>query len=197
MLGLAATRNMSRRISARLIWMIVAGVSLGMPVFAESVPFPVQLYGKSVVVRWENVRLNRFEGSDTVVHADFKSELTVYVSDKGRAFTKYRAIGRGNRSGEAVQSPVDSSNSFGGSFVLHFEKGDLMVDTKLMSGARRVAITFARDYASCGATVIFGKEAGQPMRARDNISGRKFEVISDKHTTPTCSMISGNVFAQP
>ena len=72
-----------------------------------------------------------------------------------------------------------------------------MVDTKLMSGARRVAIIFARDYASCSAAVIFGKDGGKPIRARDNISGKKFEVISDKHTTPTCSTISGNVFALP
>jgi hypothetical protein len=162
---------------------------------AEGAPLPEPLFGKSVIVRWSNDRLNRFEGGRTA-HVVFTSELAVYISTTGRAFTRYLVVSgkRGDRSGQALQSPVDSATSAGGSLVVRFEGGTLLVDTKLISGARRVAISFDSGYGRCSATVSFGREGGAPIRATDLISGKRFEVISTRTSVPVCSIRSGNVF---
>jgi hypothetical protein len=171
----------------------VCGLLL-LPAAASATTLSEQLFDKSIIIHWTNDRVNRFEGG-RIVRLVFDSELTVYVTKSGQAFTRYRVTSgrRGQRSGEAVQRPTDSTTSAGGSLVVHVEGGALLVDTKLMSGARRVAITFDSEYAKCSATVTFGREGGAPIRAKDLISGKRFEVISTRTSSPVCSVKPGNV----
>ena len=49
---------------------------------------PAQLYGKSVVVSWTENRMQTTERSAAPVSKTAQGRLSVYVSDKGRAFSK-------------------------------------------------------------------------------------------------------------
>jgi hypothetical protein len=137
-------------------------------------------------------RRNRFRS--------FSSSLRIYISSAGRAFTKEGVVVTGGGRGggpaaESVQAPDDARNSRGGNHIVHFEGGALLVDNPLIAGARRISITFDAAYTSCKANVTWGREGGAgPIRQRSWINGRRFEVVSIQTSTPTCSVVSGNVF---
>jgi hypothetical protein len=187
---------------------IVVGALLSLPGIAESAPFPEPLLGKSVTVNWITNRQQKFEGSDEIVLRVLSSSLNVYISTTGRAFSKELVAvtgggggrrraggGRGGGSFESDQAPDDNRNSTGGNRIVHFEGGALLVDSPFIAGARRISITFDAGYGSCGARVIFGREGGTgPIHQRSVLSGRRFEVASIQTSTPSCSIMSGNVF---
>ncbi len=174
--------------------------------------FPAPLLGKSVVVTWTTDRQQVFEGESTPVYRQNNYQLSVYISSIGRAFNKMHVNssggghgrgggghGRGRygfgNTGDSEQGPGDRQSSTGGSRVVHFEGGALLVESQMISGALRVAVNFDAGYGSCTARVIFGKENGvQPMRARSMISGRRFEVVSLQNSAPNCAVSAGNVF---
>jgi len=198
-------------ISKALNAIFAAVLSLA-PGLAEAAPFPPPLLGKSVTISWTTTRQQRFEGSDDIAFRAFSNTLNIYISSAGRAFSKERVVlagggggrrgggfggggGRFGRTAESEQAPGDSRSSTGGNRVVHFEGGALLVDNPLIAGARRVAITFDAGYGSCNARVIFGREGGTgPIRQRSMLSGRRFEVVSVQTSTPSCSVMSGNVF---
>jgi len=190
---------------------IVFGVLLSWPNIGETAPFPAPLLGKSVIVSWVTNRQQKFEGTDEVAFRSRGSTLSIYISTAGRAFSKELVVrpgggggrggGRGGRGGgagpttESTQAPDESRNSTGGTRVVHFERGALLVDNPLIAGARRVSITFDAAYNSCNARVIFGREGGTgPIRQRSILSGRRFEVISVQTSAPSCAVRPGNVF---
>jgi hypothetical protein len=77
------------------------------------------------------------------------------------------------------------------------EGGALVVDRKMIEGARRISITFDAGYGSCTARVIWGREGGTgALRGRNPITGRRYEIVSVDSGTPSCSIASGNVFGE-
>ncbi len=181
---------------------------LSAPTSVEAAVFPAPLLGNSVIVSWTGSMQMVFAGSDQVVSRNGSAELSVYISTAGRAFSKMfrtssgggggpgggrRGGGRGVRTMESEQGPGDRTTSMGGSRVVHFEGGALLVENRMISGARRIAITFDSGYGSCSARLIFGKEGGAALRARA-FNGRPYEVVSLQTSTPTCSIKPGNVF---
>ncbi|HMA72554.1 MAG TPA: hypothetical protein VKP67_13860 [Xanthobacteraceae bacterium] len=186
------------------------GTLLSWPNIGETAPFPAPLLGKSVIVSWITNRQQKFEGTDEVAFRSRGSTLSIYISTAGRAFSTemvVRPAGGGGRGGgrgrgggagpttESTQAPDESRNSTGGTRVVHFDGGALLVDNPLIAGARRVSITFDAGYGSCNARVIFGREGGTgPIRQRSILSGRRFEVISVQTSAPSCAVRPGNVF---
>jgi hypothetical protein len=77
---------------------------------------------------------------------------------------------------------------------VRFEGGLLIVDTETSNrSARRITFRFASDYATCTANLIEGKQAGSgPIERIGMITGSSIYTL--QHTTPSCSMTSGNVF---
>jgi hypothetical protein len=183
------------RVSAFIAAMLIA------PTTVEGAAFPAQLLGKSIIVSWTSNRQQKFQGSDEIAARSWSEGLSIYISSAGRAFSKEQATGGGRRRGrsartsESDQAPDVSRNEWGGNRVVHFEEGALAVDSLLISGARRVIVTFDDGYDSCNARVIYGREGGiTPIRQRSVFSGRQFQVVSIQTSTSSCSIMSGNVF---
>jgi hypothetical protein len=184
---------------------IVIGGVLSAPGIAEAATFPVPLLGKTVTVNWTASRQQKFEGTNEVVFRAVSTSMQVYISTAGRAFTKesISSSGRGGRGGgggfgssfQGEQAPGDARSSVGRNDVVHMEGGALVVDRKMIEGARRISITFDAGYGSCTARVIMGREGGTgALRGRNPINGRRFEILSVDNGTPSCSVASGIVF---
>jgi hypothetical protein len=186
---------------------ILIGGVLSAPGMAEAATFPAPLLGKSVTVNWTASRQQKFEGMNEVVFRSVSTSMQVYISTAGRAFTKESIYssggGRGGRSGgrgfgssfQGEQGPGDARSSVGRNDVVHMEGGALVLDRKMIEGARRISITFDAGYGSCTARVIMGREGGTgALWGRNPINGRRFEIVSVDNGTPSCSVASGNVF---
>jgi hypothetical protein len=155
---------------------------------------PAQLYGKSVVVSWTENRMQTTDTSPVPQARTASAQLSVYVSDKGRAFSRISVSvnsPRGTRSGhrDAVQGEASArSVSFGGnSMTVSAPRGD--------AGALRIAVSFDAGFSGCSAHVISGKSDGAAAtRMTSMATGRTHDVYSLKTSGESCSIQSGNVF---
>lgn len=155
---------------------------------------PAQLYGRSVVVSWTENRMQTTDISDTPVAKTASGQLLVYVSDKGRAFSRVSMSvdrRRGPRSGQrdAVQGEGSARNiSFrGNSMSATMPRGN--------AGALLVAVTFNSGFQGCSAHVVSGKTGGaQSTRITSMVTGRQYDFYSVKTSGESCSIQSGNVF---
>ena len=155
---------------------------------------PAQLYGKSVVVSWTENRMQTTDVSDTPVAKTASGQLSVYVSDKGRAFSRVSMSvdrRRGPRSGQrdAVQGEGSARNiRFGGnSMSATMPRGN--------AGAMMIAVTFDSGFQGCSAHVVTGKTGGaQSTRITSMVTGRQYDFYSVKTSGESCSIQNGNVF---
>jgi hypothetical protein len=155
---------------------------------------PAQLYGKSVIVSWTENRMQTTDVSPVPQSRTASAQLSVYVSDKGRAFSRISVSvdsRRGTRSGhrDAVQGEASArSVSFGGnSMTVSAPRGD--------AGAIRIAVTFDAGFSGCSARVISGKSDGATStRITSMATGRTHDVYSLRTGGESCSIQSGNVF---
>jgi hypothetical protein len=155
---------------------------------------PPQLYGKSVVVSWTETRLQTTDVSESPTSRTASARLAVYVSDKGRAFSRVSMTvdrRRGSRSGErdAVQGEGSArSVSFSGnSMTVAAPRGD--------AGAMMIAVTFDAGFSGCSAHVAIGKANGaQSSRFTSMVTGRQYTLFSAQASGESCSVQSGNVF---
>jgi hypothetical protein len=126
--------------------------------------------------------------------AGFSTQVSriIYVSSNGRLFMRHIAtsMAKGRRSRGGDFAP-DSGR--GGSFAF---QGNRLVGTMTWAaGARQITATFDPGFTSCTATVIDGRAEGGTIRRRAP-SGEMVEVTSVSNSAPSCSIQSGNAFAQ-
>ena len=126
--------------------------------------------------------------------AGFNTLVTriIYVSSNGRLFMRHIAtsMGKGRR---ARGGDFEPGGGRGGSFA--FQGNRLVGAVAFSAGARQITATFDPGFTSCTATVIDGRTAGGTIRRRGP-SGEMVEVTSVSNSTPSCSIQSGNAFAQ-
>jgi hypothetical protein len=122
------------------------------------------------------------------------SNLTVYISSAGRTFSRFtttRSKGRRARSSKTEthdQAPGEAPTS-GRTRVVHFQGRNLIVDSELESGVRRVTINI--EGHSCSARVAYAKLEGvQPLQ------GRRGTINSVDVSGVSCTIQAGNAFAQ-
>jgi len=121
-------------------------------------------------------------------------QLQVYVSDKGRAFTRVSmAVSNRNRTRSGNRDAVQGegtarSVSFGSnSMTMTAPRGN--------AGALMIAVKFDSSYQSCSAHVITGKTDGaQSTRVHSMVTGGMVDVYSVQTSGESCSIQSGNVF---
>lgn len=156
---------------------------------------PAQLYGKSVTVSWTENRMQTTDRSATPVSKTASARLSVYVSDKGRAFSRVSMTvergRRGNASGQrdAVQGEgsARSVNFSGNSMTVTAPRGD--------AGALMIRVTFDSGFQGCSAHVISGKSGGAGFtRVHSMITGGTYDMYSIQASGESCSIQSGNVF---
>ena len=155
---------------------------------------PAQLYGKSVIVSWTENRMQTTDRDAAPTAVTASGQLSVYVSDKGRAFSRVSmsvSRGRGTRSGQRDTVQGDGSAravSFSGnSMSASMPRGN--------AGAMMIAVTFDSGFQGCSAHVVSGKTGGaQSTRITSMITGREYDFYSVKTSGESCSIQSGNVF---
>ena len=155
---------------------------------------PAKLYGKSVIVGWTENRMQTTDVSPVPQPRSASGQLSVYISDKGRAFSRVSiAVNtpRGTRSGnrDAVQGEASArSVSFhGNAMTVTAPRGD--------AGALMIAVTFDSSYQGCSARVITGKSGGAGFtHIHSMVTGRTYDFYSVKTSGESCSIQGGNVF---
>jgi hypothetical protein len=155
---------------------------------------PSQLYGKSVVVSWTENRMQTTDYSDTPVPKTASGRLSVYISDKGRAFSRVsmsverrRRTQSGERDAVQGEGSARSVNFHGNSMTVSAPRGD--------AGAMMIAVTLDSGFQGCSAHVVTGKANGaQSTRVTSMITGRQYRFFSVQTSGESCSVQSGNVF---
>lgn len=169
--------------------------------FAGSAP-PKQLYGKSVTVAWTENRSQRFVGEQNFRPVGVSLQRSVYISTAGRVFartssTAGRRGGRGALSGAAEHVGASGTNYSGGASNVQFGGNSIIMSGGFTASARRVMINLDGSFESCTAQVITAKEVGAKVGVwRGIASGRMLEVESVSAGPASCSVKSGNVFAE-
>jgi hypothetical protein len=154
---------------------------------------PSQLYGRSVIVSWQEDRVQALAGDSQPRAVSASAELSVYISEAGRAFSRVSMTvsGRRTRSGsrDAVQGE-GSARSFG------FHGNTMNASMPRGSaGAMQVLVTFDSSFQSCSAHVIAGKAGGAGFtRVHSMVTGAEVDMYSIKTSGESCRLQSGNVF---
>jgi hypothetical protein len=167
--------------------------------YAGSTP-PKQLYGKSVIVSWTESRSQRAVGEQAFRPMSVNLQRSVYVSTAGRVFARTSAgatSGRRSVSGAAESVGTTGTNFSGGAHNVQFQGNSIIMTGGFTASARRVMINFDNSFESCTAQAITAKEVGAKIAVWRGIgSGRLLEVESVSAGPASCSVRSGNVFAE-
>ncbi len=177
-----------RRIPAQLsLALVLLGVAC--PCLAQNAPAPLR--GKSIVTAWTENRHTRFLSESTFRPVSRPQSLKIYVSNEGRTFER-RSEGDWKREGVgggAIGAGSSSSRFRGNTLVI--------VGETAVSGARNVLVTFDPSFSSCSVKVQIGYAPGQTsIKSKYPVDGRLVEWRLDSITGESCSIQSGNVFAQ-
>jgi len=156
---------------------------------------PSQLYGKSVVVSWTENRMQTTDRSATPESRTASARLSVYISDKGRAFSRIamtvergrRGMASGQRDAVQGEGSARSVNFSGNAMTVAAPRGD--------AGAMMIRVTFESGFSGCSAHVVTGKTGGAShTRIHSMISGGTYDFYSVQTSGESCSIQSGNVF---
>ena len=175
------------------LWFVIILCALTCgPARAAATRGPAQLYGKSVIVKWQETRVQRNEGASQFQSIGDDLELSLYVSSEGRVFSRltHNVNGKSGAS-EEVAGVAGSSNR-----VVSFNGASLTVIEPFVSGgARRIAVDFDAGFASCTANTMFGKKSGSEIGTYwSPIIKMNIEIQSATVLAASCSVRDGNVF---
>jgi hypothetical protein len=156
---------------------------------------PSQLYGKSVIVSWNEDRMQTTAMDAQPRAISATAQFSVYISDAGRPFSRFAVTvtglrGRtGSRTNDAVQGE-GSARSF------DFHGSTMSASTPRGSaGATQILVTFDSGFQSCSAHVVTGKASGaQSTRTTSIISGAEIQIFSVRSSGESCRVQTGNVF---
>lgn len=157
---------------------------------------PKELNGKSVVISWNETREQRFVGEEGTRNVTAVGEMTIYVSEAGRPFTRlrYSVVGRKGRLRTGKKDAV--SGEGGPPRAFSFRSRTMTLQTKRGNGgALQFTVEFDAGFQSCGATVVAGHAPGGPIRAKSMISGNRVEILKAEASGASCRVTSGNTFA--
>ncbi|SRR6266545_3277669 len=162
-------------------------VFLATPATAAGVPAAAM--NKTVTISFTATGSAKSADGQTKAFSTSVSRI-IYVSSAGRLFMRHVATsGRASRGGDFVP---DDPRSGRGSF--HFEGNRLTGVIPYSMGARQVTVSFDAGFSSCTASIIEGHTAGGVIR-RKGPNGVMYEITSATTSSPSCSIQSGNVFA--
>jgi hypothetical protein len=187
---LRANRRILRQLSYAVIPALVA-----LPMASSgTLAAPSQLYGKSVIVSWQEDRMQTTDRDAQPTSVTGSGQLSVYISEAGRPFSRVSMSvtnRRGTRSGnrDAVQGEGSSrSVSFNGNTMsASMPRGN--------AGAMQISVTFDSGFQGCSARVVTGKTGGaQSTRVTSMITGHQYEFYSVKTSGESCRVQGGNVF---
>ena len=156
---------------------------------------PAQLYGKSVTVSWSENRMQTTAMSATPTSISAYAQLQIYISDKGRAFSRV-SMAVTNQRNRTRTGSRDSVQGEGSARSVNFNGNSMtVVAPRGNAGAMMVAVTFSSGFQGCSAHVVTGKSGGaQSTRVRSMITGGEVDIYSVQTSGESCSIQNGNVF---
>ena len=160
---------------------------------AGSVP-PAALIGKSVMVSWDEARLQRVVGEANFRSVSAVHNLSIYISSAGRVFSR-QTITIGSRSGSGYQ--VAGEGRPQAARVPSFSGQTMTFYAPMQSGGiRRQIIVFDASFTSCTLTASFAKEPGKAAGITGSIINPQnlVEIQSIIVSNAKCSVQNGNVF---
>ena len=175
----------------RHVLALLTVVAVNSPLLAGEAP--PQLRGNSIVLQWNENRIQRHVGELSFYPVAASHNLSIYVSNDGLVFTRLtNTTGAGSGKTEQVAGrkpdPAQRTPDFGDrslTVYLPFKQG----------GMRRAAIDFDGNYKSCKARVVFAREEGAPqMLAFSPITKKMVEFQSATTSGETCTFHAGNIF---
>ncbi len=171
-------------------------IALATCLSAHAAEAPPQLRGNSIVVRWNEDRIQRHVGEPNFYPVAASHVLSIYVSGEGRVFTRQVNTTRaGSGGGDQVAGlgkpdvPQRVPDFDGRTMYVYlpFNKG----------GMRRATIEFEADYKTCKARVALAREEGATeVLAFSPITKKMVEFKSVKTSTQTCTLRTGNIFSE-
>jgi hypothetical protein len=175
---------------ARLLVIALAGLTAA-EVRAE--PMPAALRGKSIDLSYTVAVTTKSlggpdQGQTWAGQPTYSFKL--YLSLQGRIFSSYQ--------GDAPTTRNQVSGTGETGMQWRFEDGAVVGYQALVRGARRVAVGFSDQFRSCSVAVIYAKEVGTgAMVTQGWHGGREHEILDVKVLSTTCSVLQGNIFANP
>jgi hypothetical protein len=156
---------------------------------------PAQLYGKSVTVSWSENRMQTTAMSATPQSISAYAQLQIYISDKGRAFSRV-SMAVTNQRNRTRTGSRDAVQGEGSARSVNFNGNSMtVVAPRGNAGAMMVAVTFSSGFQGCSAHVVTGKSGGaQSTRVRSMITGGEVDIYSVQTSGESCSIQNGNVF---
>lgn len=156
---------------------------------------PSQLYGKSVIVSWQEDRMQTTAMSSQPTAISASAELSVYVSEVGRPFSRV-SMAVTNRRGRTKSGNRDTVQGDGSARSFGFHGNTMSASMpRGNAGALQVLVTFDGSFQSCSAHVISGKAGGAGYsRVRSMVTGGEVDMYSIKTSGESCRVQTGNVF---
>jgi hypothetical protein len=157
--------------------------------------FPPGLSGKSAVIAWSEVRVQRPEGDSDFQNVAADMTISLYFSTQGHVFGRVtpKVNGRSGdidrRVGDALAPTIWAINFSGTSatFFTPYPGG---------GAVRKVEIAFNSAFSSCAAQIAYGKRSADTLiRAWSPISHSWVEQRSITVDPADCSVRDGSVFA--
>ena len=170
-----------------------AAVAAAAPAHAEQAP--AALRGNSVVVAWQEVRLQRNVGEADFRTVQASHSLSLYISSVGRVFSRMTFA---TRAGSATRDQISGTTPEAGmARVPSFSGRTLTVfmPYRGVGGMRRVTVNFDEGFGSCTAKVIHAKEEGASTRLGFSpITKKQIEFKEASASGESCAVKQGNVF---
>lgn len=164
---------------------VMASVSTA-PAFAGGVP--AQAMDKTITISFSASGMMKSPDGQT---KGFNTRVSrvIYVSSAGRLFMRHTAsAGRNTRGGD-----FDPNDSRTGKGSFSFQGNKLVGVIPYATGARQITATFDSGFSSCTANVIEGGSGG--VIRRKGPDGVMHEITGGTTSSPSCSIQSGNAFA--
>lgn len=158
---------------------------------------PRALYGKTVVVTWQEERQQKLPGEEEMRFVSAAAEFDVYVSEAGRPFSRLRMF-RTNRRGKLRTGSRDAVGGEASARNVSFSGTTMSASMpRGAGGALLVSVTFDSGFQGCSARTVSGKASGVvAAHARSMISGKLVDLYSIKTSGEGCRIQDGNMFAQ-
>jgi hypothetical protein len=154
------------------------------PAFAAA---PAGLLNKTVHISYAAYRPNRAEDGSSV-KTPRTYQVTLYISGQGRIFDK-KVVRHGKFSRDNEYGPERTSSSF------QFEGSRLIGTARAGNGATQWTVTFDGNFQSCSIEIRAGGENGAPI-VWTGLNGKKYTATGPTtYSAQTCSVQSGNAFA--
>ena len=151
----------------------------------KAIAAPAQLLNKTVHFSYKFSAPAKGSDGSTITAAR-QVQRTIYISSKGRLFTRYERK-EGGGTGAKDRGPDKTQFQFSGNQLVGF----LMQ----ASGATRVAINFDPEFRTCSLSLLSGAESGKPLQAR-GLNGVVYTALArPTFSGESCSVAEGNAFS--